>query len=44
MLEKADWERSENMKVNKILSMSKNAMTDPEDIGLQYFKDPNIRY
>ena len=44
MLEKADWERSENMKVNKILSMSKNAMIDPDDISLQYFKDPNIRY
>lgn len=44
MLEKADWERSENMKVNKILSMSKNGMTDPEDISLQYFKDPNIMY
>jgi hypothetical protein len=32
--EKADWEKSENMKVNKILSISKHAMTEPEDISL----------
>jgi len=42
--EKADWEKSENMKVNKIFSMSKHAMADPEDISLRYIREPNVRY